>query len=74
MSQNPVRSKGPFVYTGSTVADPKVAFVYTGQGSQWWAMARELIVSNDTFSNVVDAFDQRFQEYSGWLIKSEFRS
>ncbi|KUI60991.1 Lovastatin diketide synthase LovF [Cytospora mali] len=35
----------------------KIAFVYTGQGAQWYAMGRELIESHPVFSRTIHAAD-----------------
>ncbi|KAH8891529.1 polyketide synthase [Thozetella sp. PMI_491] len=36
---------------------PKIAFVYTGQGAQWYAMGRELLGTYPVFDNAIRAAD-----------------
>jgi natural product biosynthesis luciferase-like monooxygenase protein len=43
-----------------------VAFVYTGQGPQWFAMGRELLETNATFGTVVDRVGRELARL-GWL-------
>ncbi len=70
ISDNP-KSTLPLVFTGDKKPSQKVAFVFTGQGSQWWAMARDFITTNEVFASAVDEFDGHFQNYAGWSIKEE---
>ncbi|RFU26058.1 hypothetical protein B7463_g10269, partial [Scytalidium lignicola] len=37
---------------------PKVAFVFTGQGAQWYAMGRELLHSHHTFASTMTTIDE----------------
>jgi acyl transferase domain-containing protein/NADP-dependent 3-hydroxy acid dehydrogenase YdfG/acyl carrier protein len=50
---------------------PKLLFVYTGMGPQWWAMGRELLVSSKVFREAAEECDDAFGECSGWSILSE---
>lgn len=44
----------------------KVAFVFTGQGPQWFAMGRELLASSEIFRDTVDEIG-KILEKLGWL-------
>lgn len=37
---------------------PKIAFVYTGQGAQWFAMGRELMTAYPVFARTIEATDR----------------
>jgi acyl transferase domain-containing protein len=50
------------------ITGPRVAFVFSGQGPQWYAMGRELIASEPLFRNVVEACDRLLQPWSGWSL------
>lgn len=47
-------------------AEPKVAFVYSGQGPQWWAMGRELFAKEPVYRRVVEQIDVILRRL-GWL-------
>ncbi|KAL4772930.1 polyketide synthase [Aspergillus nidulans var. acristatus] len=50
---------------------PRVAFIFTGQGAQWYAMGRELI-SHPTFRNVIDEADTLFHRLGcSWSVRDE---
>lgn len=59
------------IVTGQVRDGGKICFTFSGQGSQWWAMARELLEHNTSFADAVDAFDAHFITHSGWSIKDE---
>ncbi|WP_428927528.1 SDR family NAD(P)-dependent oxidoreductase [Marinibacterium sp. SX1] len=59
------------VYRGQAAADKKVAFMYAGQGSQWWGMARQLMEDNAAFRDAVVAYDAEFVKSAGWSIMEE---
>ncbi len=45
-----------------------LAFVFTGQGAQWWAMGRGLLEEDRVFRDVVEACDVVFHKLSGWSL------
>lgn len=58
---------------------PRVAFVFSGQGPQWYAMGRELLAAEPVFRDVMTECDGLLRPLSGWslldeLAKSEERS
>ena len=50
---------------------PKLLFVYTGMGPQWWAMGRQLYQTEKVFREAVEECDDVFRELSGWSILDE---
>ncbi|MDF0531690.1 type I polyketide synthase [Tsukamurella sp. 8F] len=54
---------------GST--PPKLAFVFTGMGPQWWAMARQLLDSEPVFRDAVQRCDDELRRYTGRSLMSE---
>lgn len=60
------------VHQGSALGkNPKVVFVYTGMGPQWWKMGRELMETEPVFKKAVLECDTEFKEISGWSIYEE---
>ncbi len=50
---------------------PKVVFVFPGQGSQWFGMGKELYASEPVFKNVIKNCDQAFSKYVDWSLHEE---
>ena len=59
------------IVSGQVQDGQKICFMFSGQGSQSWNMARSLIESNKVFSDTLDAYDTHFQKASGWSIRAE---
>jgi len=51
----------------------KLAFVFTGQGSQWVGMGRELIAREPVFREVVEQVDARLQSLLHYSLLQEFQ-
>ena len=52
----------------------KLAFVFPGQGSQWWGMGRSLIESDAAFRDAVDECDATFRRHAAWSLMDELRA
>ena len=50
------------------VSAPKLAFVFTGMGPQWWAMGRQLMTEEPVFREVIEECDQRFRSIGSWSL------
>lgn len=62
------------VHQGSALAKkPKVVFVYTGMGPQWWKMGRELMEMEPVFNEAIKECDAEFATISGWSIYEELK-
>ncbi len=48
-----------------------LAMVFSGQGSQWWAMGRDLFKNDALFKSVLHRFDETFTQVSGWSLVKE---
>jgi acyl transferase domain-containing protein/thioesterase domain-containing protein/acyl carrier protein len=61
----------PSIFTGeaSSPADP--VFVFSGQGPQWWAMGRELLLSSPIFRAKIEECDSLLREFGGWSLIEE---
>jgi len=53
-----------------TKPDQKVAFVFSGQGPQWFAMGRELLETNAVFRQTIEEVDVFLKEL-GWLAEEK---
>jgi acyl transferase domain-containing protein len=50
---------------------PKLAFLFAGNGPQWWAMGRQLLESEPVFRDAVYACDRALQAHAGWSLVEE---
>jgi acyl transferase domain-containing protein/NAD(P)-dependent dehydrogenase (short-subunit alcohol dehydrogenase family)/acyl carrier protein len=55
--------------TGAKISErPRVLWVFTGMGPQWWAMGRELFALSPVFRATAERVDEIFVRHSGWSI------
>lgn len=47
------------------------AFIFSGQGPQWWGMARELLATSATFRRVMEQVDAEVQRLGNWSLLEE---
>ena len=50
---------------------PRLAFVFSGQGPQWWGMGRQLLATEPVFRQVVTECDRRLSELGGFSLLAE---
>ncbi|MCB1397002.1 MAG: SDR family NAD(P)-dependent oxidoreductase, partial [Rhodobacteraceae bacterium] len=50
---------------------PRPVFVYAGQGTQWWAMARGLLGREPVFDAAIDACEALFAALGDWSLRAE---
>ncbi|MEA0971741.1 Acyltransferase N-terminal domain-containing protein [Candidatus Megaera venefica] len=53
------------------LSKPKIAYVFSGQGGQWFAMGRHLIANEPIFANSIEAIDILLQDIAGWSLIKE---
>jgi acyl transferase domain-containing protein/aryl carrier-like protein len=64
--------KRPGIRTGHrTTSVPKIGFVFSGQGPQWWAMGRQLLEQEPVFRGVIEECDRLMSGYSPWSLLKE---
>ncbi len=66
----------PEVISGQA-SDPAkngVAFVFSGNGPQWWGMGRQLLACNPLFRSVIERCDQHLQPLTGWSLLEELHA
>jgi len=51
--------------------DLKLAWVFSGQGPQWWGMGQELMRAEPVFRAALEQVDAVFQPLAGWSILDE---
>ena len=56
--------------TGMSPAS-KLAFIYSGNGSQWEGMGRQLLAENATFRAAVQAVERYFEKYEDFSLEEE---
>jgi thioester reductase-like protein len=61
---------------GRATADqrPRLAFVFCGQGPQWWAMGRQLLASEPVFQEIVRRCDAQVRRLGGWSLLEELNA
>lgn len=50
---------------------PRPVFVYSGQGTQWWAMGRELLATEPVFADTIRRCDELFFQLGSWSLIEE---
>jgi amino acid adenylation domain-containing protein len=50
---------------------PKLAFVFQGQGGQWWKMGRQLLREEPVFRRAIDECDEAMRPWTGWSLREE---
>ncbi|WP_282036572.1 type I polyketide synthase [Saccharicrinis aurantiacus] len=50
---------------------PKVGFIFSGQGPQWFAMGRQLINSEPIFQDVINRIDKILSKLADWSLLEE---
>ncbi|MEQ8971993.1 MAG: type I polyketide synthase [Coleofasciculus sp. C1-SOL-03] len=53
---------------------PKLAFVFSGQGPQWWAMGRELLKSEPMVREVIEECDALIRSHTHWSLLKELQA
>jgi acyl transferase domain-containing protein/acyl carrier protein len=50
---------------------PKLVFVFSGQGPQWWAMGRELLEQEPVFRTTIEECDDLIKSHTNWSLFAE---
>lgn len=66
----------PAISTGrvTQIRRAKLAFVFAGQGPQWWAMGRRLLHDEEEFRGAVERCDELFSSIAGWSLIDELNA
>ncbi|MGA8220651.1 MAG: SDR family NAD(P)-dependent oxidoreductase [Candidatus Acidiferrales bacterium] len=51
---------------------PKIGFVFSGMGPQWWGMGRQLLRDEPVFRGAMERCDAALRECSEWRLLEEF--
>lgn len=54
-------------------SNPKIAFVYSGMGPQWWGMGQELLEHSSVFKQTIEECDRFLLPVSGWSLLKEMK-
>ncbi|MFI7237401.1 type I polyketide synthase [Streptomyces cyaneofuscatus] len=61
------------VVTGAVAERGRVAFVFPGQGAQWWGMGKSLWEQNEAFREAVTACDEALAPHTGFSVAAVVR-
>lgn len=66
----------PAISTGrvTQIRRARLAFVFAGQGPQWWAMGRRLLREEEEFRRAVEQCDELFSSVAGWSLLDELNA
>ena len=67
LEQSPV---GPTIITGRA-SNRRLAVTFSGQGGQWWAMARRFLEEDRAFRRTAEMFDEVLRPMVGWSAVEE---
>lgn len=57
--------------TAPSAGRPRLVFVCTGMGPQWWAMGRQLFASESVFRETILECDELFRKVANWSLLTE---
>ncbi len=65
--------KSEGVSSGNNIVDagPKIVFLFSGQGPQWWAMGRQLMEKEPVFHAAIKKCDALFSRHADWSLLKE---
>jgi acyl transferase domain-containing protein/NADPH:quinone reductase-like Zn-dependent oxidoreductase/acyl carrier protein/SAM-dependent methyltransferase len=63
--------KGRASFTPRPEFAPRIGFVMSGQGPQWWAMGRELMRNEPVFREVMEACEAAMRPYASFSLLEE---
>ncbi|MEH6422151.1 HSAF biosynthetic non-ribosomal peptide synthetase/polyketide synthase [Pseudomonas sp. CGJS7] len=55
-------------------ATPKLAWVFTGMGPQWWAMGRQLFEHDPIYREVIEQCDRELSKHVDWSLIEEMNA
>ncbi|MGO4444691.1 type I polyketide synthase [Mycobacterium sp. 2YAF39] len=64
---------GQITTSRTTSTAPKLAFVCTGMGPQWWRMCRGLLDTFSTFTDSILRSDRELSRHADWSLVEELR-
>lgn len=71
---NALAASGPGSAGRTPATAPKVAFVCTGMGPQWWGMCRGLLDVYPAFTESILHSDRELSRYADWSLLDELRA
>jgi acyl transferase domain-containing protein/NADPH:quinone reductase-like Zn-dependent oxidoreductase/acyl carrier protein len=66
-----IGADGRGIFSGRAISPKQVAWVFSGQGSQWQGMGRMLVHSEPTFRSALIKCDEALAPYLGWSVLDE---
>lgn len=63
--------RGVFAGRAAAESKPKLAFVFTGMGPQWWGMGRQLLQAEPVFREAIAECDALLRPLANWSLLEE---
>ena len=68
---NKPKASNQLYFTELLASTPKIAYVFSGQGGQWFAMGKNLIANESIFKTSIEEIDILLKNIAGWSLITE---
>ncbi len=73
LSEFAAGESSPAMVSGERIGNAGPVFVFSGQGTQWWAMGRELLEKQRVYRKTIEKCDAIFRKLGSWSLIEELK-